>query len=74
MGVAQLVYGFNANEGRVSWPIVLLGLVATVVGILCLVYPSLSLSIICVLVGIGLIAYGLVEIVAGFDVRRLRKI
>ena len=74
MGVAQLVHGFNANEGRVSWPIVLLGLVATVVGILCLVYPSLSLSIICVLVGIGLIAYGLVEIVAGFDVRRLRKI
>jgi uncharacterized membrane protein HdeD (DUF308 family) len=73
-GVSEMVRGFDANEGRVSWPIVLLGLVATIIGILCLVYPSLSLSIICVIVGIGLIAYGLVQIVAGFDVRRLRKV
>jgi uncharacterized membrane protein HdeD (DUF308 family) len=73
-GVAELVHGFNANEGRVSWPMVLLGVVATIVGILCLVYPSLSLSIICVIVGLGLIVYGLVEILAGFEVRRLRKV
>jgi uncharacterized membrane protein HdeD (DUF308 family) len=53
---------------------VLLGVVATIVGILCLVYPSLSLSIICVIVGLGLIVYGLVEILASFEVRRLRKV
>jgi uncharacterized membrane protein HdeD (DUF308 family) len=71
-GVAQLLYGFHANDGRVSWPIVLLGLVGTMVGVVCLIYPSLSLSIICVIIGIGLIAYGLIEILASFELRNLR--
>jgi len=71
-GVSQLLHGFSANDGKVSWPIVLLGLIATIVGILCLVYPSLSLSIICVIVGLGMIAYGLVEIIASLQIRRLK--
>jgi uncharacterized membrane protein HdeD (DUF308 family) len=73
-GVAQLLDGFSANNGKVSWPLLLLGLIATVVGILCLVYPSLSLSIICVIIGVGMIAYGIVEILAGFELRRLRAV
>jgi uncharacterized membrane protein HdeD (DUF308 family) len=73
-GAAQLMYGFTANEGKISWPIVLLGAIGLAVGILCLVYPSLSLSIICVIVGLGLIVYGLVEILASFQVRELKKI
>jgi len=72
-GAAQILYGFTANEGRISWPIVLLGAIGLVVGILCLVYPSLSLSIICVIVGLGLIVYGLVEILASLQVRELKK-
>lgn len=71
-GVAQILYGFGANDGRVSWPVVLLGVVATAIGVLCLVYPKLSLSIICVIIGIGLIAYGLIEILASFEIRNLR--
>jgi uncharacterized membrane protein HdeD (DUF308 family) len=73
-GAAQILHGFTADEGKISWPIVLLGVVGLVVGILCLVYPSLSLSIICVIVGLGLIVYGLVEILAGFQVRQLKKV
>ena len=71
-GVAQLLYGFHANDGRVSWPVVVLGLIATMVGVVCLIYPSLSLSIICVIIGLGLIAYGLIEILVSFEVRSLR--
>lgn len=70
-GVAEIIQGFGANDGEVSWPAVLLGFIATIVGIICLVYPSLSLSIICVIVGLGLIAYGIVEIAAGLRVRKL---
>jgi uncharacterized membrane protein HdeD (DUF308 family) len=73
-GVAQLIYGFSANDGRVSWPVVLLGLISAIIGVLCLVYPSLSLSIICVIVGIGMIIYGIVEIFASFGVRKLKEI
>jgi uncharacterized membrane protein HdeD (DUF308 family) len=73
-GAAQLMHGFTANEGRISWPIVVLGAIGLAVGILCLVYPSLSLSIICVIVGLGLIVYGLVEILASFQVRELKKV
>jgi uncharacterized membrane protein HdeD (DUF308 family) len=71
-GVAQIIAGFSANEGRVSWLVVFLGVVSTAIGVLCLVYPSLSLSIICVLVGIGMIVYGIVEVLIGFEVRSLK--
>jgi len=70
-GVAQIYSGFSADD-HVHWWGVLLGLISTAIGILCLVYPSLSLSIICVLVGIGMIVYGIVEIVAGFQLRELK--
>jgi uncharacterized membrane protein HdeD (DUF308 family) len=71
-GISQLLHGFSANDGKVSWPVVLMGLISTIVGILCLVYPSLSLSIICVIVGLGMIVYGLVEILASLQIRRLK--
>jgi uncharacterized membrane protein HdeD (DUF308 family) len=71
-GIAQFFHGFSANDGKVSWPIVVLGLVGTIIGILCLVYPSLSLSIICVIVGVGMIVYGIVEILASVQLRKLK--
>jgi len=71
-GLAQLMQGFSANDGSVSWPAVLLGVVSTVIGVLCLVYPSLSLSILCVITGLGMIVYGIVEIAAGLQVRKLK--
>ncbi len=57
-----------------SWPVALLGLIATVVGVLCLVYPSLSLSILCVINGVGMIVYGIVEVLAGFQARKLNEV
>ncbi len=72
-GVAELHQGFSANDGKVSWPIVILGLIATAVGILCLVYPSLSLSIICVIIGLGMIVYGIAEVVASLEVRQWKE-
>ena len=72
-GVAELFRGFSANDGEVSWPTVVLGVIATVIGILCLVYPSLSLSIICVILGLGLIVYGIVEIAASLHARSLKE-
>jgi uncharacterized membrane protein HdeD (DUF308 family) len=68
-GVSELVHGFSANDGAVSWPTVILGLIGTIIGVLCLVYPSLSLSIICVIVGLGMVVYGIVEIAASLQVR-----
>jgi len=71
-GIAQLMQGFSANDGKVSWLVVALGAISTIVGILCLVYPSLSLSIICVITGIGMIVYGIVEILLSLQVRKLK--
>src|SRR5579875_1081294 len=56
-GISELLNGFSAIDGSVSWPILTLGIISTIVGILCLVYPSLSLSIICVILGLGMITY-----------------
>ena len=70
-GISEMFYGFSADDGVVSWPTVILGLIGTIVGILCLVYPSLSLSIICVIVGLGMIVYGIVIVMAGLQDRKL---
>ena len=71
-GIAQLLQGFSANDGKTSWLVVVLGVVSTIIGILCLVYPSLSLSIICVITGVGMIVYGIVEILVSLEVRKLK--
>jgi uncharacterized membrane protein HdeD (DUF308 family) len=42
-GVTEIARGFSANDGNLSWPVVVLGFIATIVGILCLAYPLLSL-------------------------------
>jgi len=72
-GVTELYHGLGANDGAVRWSTVALGLIATLIGVLCLVYPSLSLSIICVIVGVGMIAYGIVVILASLQVRKSTK-
>ena len=71
-GVTELLHGFIANDGAVSWPTVILGLIATIIGILCLVYPNLSLSIICVIVGVGMIVYGVVAVLASLELRKAK--
>ena len=71
-GVTQLFSGIAGDDGHPNWFVVCLGVISTGIGILCLVYPSLSLSIICVIVGLGMIAYGLVEIIASLQIRRLK--
>jgi len=72
-GLTQLFAGFGADEdGGANWWVVGMGVVSTVIGILCLVYPSLSLSIICVIVGLGMILYGVLELFASLQLRKLR--
>jgi uncharacterized membrane protein HdeD (DUF308 family) len=71
-GVAQLFSGFGAEDG-VDWWFVLLGVISTAIGVLCLVYPSLSLSIICVIIGLGMIVYGIVELVASLQLRKVAR-
>ena len=72
-GVAELVVGFtqHSSHGRVGR--IVIGAIFTIVGILCLVYPGLSLSILAVIAGVGMILYGLVEIVLSFGIRKLAK-
>ncbi len=70
-GLSELFAGFSREaEGR-RVGLIALGLVGTVVGILCLVYPGLSLSILAVILGVGLIVYAIVEIALAFQIRRL---
>ena len=61
-GLDELFSGFSREaEGRRAG-LIILGLVSTIVGILCLIHPGLSLFIQAVILGIGLIVYGIVEI------------
>jgi uncharacterized membrane protein HdeD (DUF308 family) len=72
-GLSELFAGFSREaEGRRAG-LIILGLIGTVVGILCLVYPGLSLSILAVILGLGLIVYGIAEIALAFQIRRLTK-
>jgi hypothetical protein len=73
-GVALLVSGLSHDAtGRRTGPIVV-GLIFAVTGVICLVYPGLSLSILAVILGIGLIITGFVEIMLAFQVKKLEHI
>jgi hypothetical protein len=72
-GISLVIAGASPEaEGRRTGPIVV-GLIYAITGVVCLVYPGLSLSILAVILGIGLIVSGLVEIVLAFQVRHLEK-
>jgi len=69
-GVTQLFAGFEAPKGQRAWLLVL-GFLGTIVGIITLVYPGLSLVIIAVLMGIWLILFGILQLIVGFQLRKL---
>ena len=72
-GLAELFVGFShESEGHRGGPMVI-GLLSAMIGIVCLVYPGLSLTILSVLIGIGLVIYGAIEIVLAFQLRALAK-
>jgi len=72
-GISELYHGFSEDDG-INWLTVVLGFIGTIIGILCLVYPSLSLSIICVIVGLGMITYGIVEVATSLQLRKAKEI
>jgi uncharacterized membrane protein HdeD (DUF308 family) len=73
-GIALVVGGLSPEaEGRRAGPIVV-GLVYGATGVVCLIYPGLSLTILAVILGIGLIVSGLVEMAIAFQLRRLAKV
>ncbi len=63
VGVADLVRGFDSRAGR-FWNI-LLGLLAIAAGVLVLANPDIGLKTLALLVGIGLVARGVVEMAMG---------
>ena len=72
-GLAELFVGFShESEGHRAGPVIL-GLLSTAIGVVCLVYPGLSLTILSVLIGLGLVFYGLIEVVLAFQLRSLAK-
>ncbi len=72
-GVTQLVAGFEAPRGERVW-LLLIGAIGTIVGIITLVYPGLSLLIIAVLMGIWLILFGILQLIVGLQIRKAQHL
>ena len=72
-GVTQLVAGFEAPRGERAW-LLLIGAIGTIVGIITLVYPGLSLLIIAVLMGIWLILFGILQLIVGLQIRKAQHL
>jgi len=73
-GLAEVFAGLSPDaEGRRASMIVL-GLLSAAIGVVCLIYPGLSLEILAVLLGIGMILYGLVEVALSWQVRKLENL
>jgi len=69
-GIAQIVIGASASGGGVT---VFLGVVGLIAGIVLLVWPIETLTVLTVVVGIWLLVLGLFEIIAAFRVRSLNN-
>lgn len=70
-GIVQIVVGASAKGGGVA---VFLGVVGLIAGIVLLVWPIETLTVLTVVVGIWLLVLGLFEIIAAFRVRSLNKL
>jgi uncharacterized membrane protein HdeD (DUF308 family) len=70
-GVMQIVRGIAMSEGR-GWNLVL-GAIGLIAGIIILAQPEIGLVTLVWIVGFGLIFQGMVEIAAGWGLRRLHK-
>ena len=67
-GIADLVGGMHRAEGR--WLSILLGLIGIAAGVVIVANPSVGLTTLVLLVGIGFMARGVLEVAAGLALRR----
>jgi uncharacterized membrane protein HdeD (DUF308 family) len=70
-GIADLVGGIHRAEGR--WLSIILGVVGIVAGIVIVANPAVGLTTLVLLVGIGFMAHGIVEVAAGLALRRVSR-
>ncbi len=71
IGIADLVRAMESERNR-GW-IALLGLASVAAGVVILGNPDIGLTTLALLVGIGLLVRGTLEIVVGFGLRGLRE-
>ncbi|NQU38137.1 MAG: DUF308 domain-containing protein [Actinobacteria bacterium] len=69
-GIVQIIVGASGEGGGVA---VFLGVVGLIAGIVLLVWPIATLTVLTVVVGIWLLVLGLFEIIAAFRVRSLNR-
>ena len=72
-GVGDFYAAYVYKEGGGRWLLVIAGFLGVVVGILALVYPGLSLTIIAFLFGLWLILYGIIEIAVSVQLKNVAK-
>jgi len=72
-GVGDFYAAYVHGEGGARWLLVVAGLLGVVVGVLALVYPGLSLTIIAFLFGLWLVLYGIIEIAVSIRIKNLAK-
>jgi uncharacterized membrane protein HdeD (DUF308 family) len=70
-GIMTFVAAFSQKQGR-NWRI-LGGLLGIIAGIIILTYPISSAVTLAVIGGIWLVVLGITQLIAGFQLRRLRK-
>ncbi len=70
VGIGDLVRAMESTDNR-GW-IALLGAVSVVAGVIILANPDIGLTTLALLVGIGLLVRGTLEIVVGFTLRGMR--
>jgi uncharacterized membrane protein HdeD (DUF308 family) len=70
IGIADLMQAMASTQNR-GW-VVLLGLVSIAAGVVILGNPDIGLTTLALLVGIGLLVRGTLEIIVGFTLRGLR--
>jgi uncharacterized membrane protein HdeD (DUF308 family) len=70
-GVGDFYAAYVHREGGGRWLLIVAGILGVGVGILALVYPGLSLTIIAFLFGLWLVLYGIIEIAVAFQLKKV---
>lgn len=70
-GLAGIAIGLGgAGQGRIWWPMVLLGLLALAAGVTAIAYPGLTAVVLLWIIAVSAIVRGVLEIVAAIALRK----
>lgn len=70
-GIAELVRAYRRRHQRGWWPLLVLGVLSIVAGVIAIAYPGITAVALVIIMGVTAITWGIIDIAVAVRLRRL---